>query len=101
MSRRADRRALPRCLLLLAGLLACLPLPLSAQSDAVLEVLEAFHRDGQFDGAALVYRDGKRIVPQGFGQASIEKGVANTPEARFDIASITKAFTATLYQTRS
>ena len=62
----------------------------------MLEILQAFHEDGQFDGTALVYRDGMQVIRQGFGMANIEKGVPNTPHTRFDIASITKAFTATL-----
>lgn len=72
-----------------------------AREDPVLEVLSAFHQDGQFYGAALAYRDGKQIVRQAFGHVNFEKCIANTPETRFDIASITKAFTATLFQTRS
>lgn len=69
---------------------------LEAQNDPVLQVLNAFHLDGQFDGTALVYRDRTQTIRQGFGLANIEEGVANSPDTRFAIASITKAFTATL-----
>lgn len=69
---------------------------LQAGADPVLAVLEAFHADGQFDGAVLVYKDDNPILRQGFGLADIEKGTPNSPDTRFDIASITKAFTATL-----
>ena len=69
---------------------------LEAQDDPVLQVLNAFHLDGQFDGTALVYRDGTQTVRRGFGLANIEEGVANSLDTRFAIASTTKAFTATL-----
>ena len=68
----------------------------AAPDEPVLEALQAFHEDGQFDGAALVYRNGEPILRQGFGLADVDRTAPNTPDTRFEIASITKAFTATL-----
>lgn len=53
---------------------------------AVLEV------DG-FSGTILIARDGKPIVSRGYGMASIELNVPNTPEKIFRLGSITKQFT--------
>ncbi|MGB9632217.1 MAG: serine hydrolase domain-containing protein, partial [Chloroflexaceae bacterium] len=67
------------------------PDPLAAQIDAYLQELSDA---GTFSGAVLVARDGALILRQGYGMASIEHGVPNTPETRFRISSLTKAFTA-------
>lgn len=67
------------------------PDPLAAQIDAYLQELSDA---GTFSGAVLVARDGAPILRKGYGMASIEYGVPNTPETRFRISSLTKAFTA-------
>jgi len=64
---------------------------LSAQIDAYLQALSD---TGAFSGAVLIAHDGAPIIRQGYGMASIEYGVPNTPETRFRISSLTKAFTA-------
>jgi RNA polymerase sigma factor (sigma-70 family) len=51
---------------------------------------------GLFMGSALVARDGKVLLSEGYGLASIEHGVPNTSKTRFDVASVSKTFTATL-----
>ena len=48
----------------------------------------------QFSGAILVTRGGKTLYSKAYGYAVREWKVANTPETRFEIASITKTFTA-------
>jgi CubicO group peptidase (beta-lactamase class C family) len=48
-----------------------------------------------FSGSLLIARDGQPIFNKSYGLASIELGVANTPQTVFRIASITKPFTAT------
>jgi CubicO group peptidase (beta-lactamase class C family) len=46
-------------------------------------------------GCALgVYRDGKIIHSKGYGLANIESNVPITPQTVFDVASISKQFTA-------
>jgi CubicO group peptidase (beta-lactamase class C family) len=49
----------------------------------------------QFSGAVLVARNGVPIFRRAFGLANREWGVANTPDTKFRIGSITKQFTAT------
>jgi len=51
-------------------------------------------RRGTFSGAVLVKRDGHALVNRGFGDAQREAQVPNTPETIFQIASISKQFTA-------
>jgi D-alanyl-D-alanine carboxypeptidase len=58
-------------------------------------LIEPFVRSDAFSGAVLVAHDGKAIFRQAFGQANREWGIANTPETKFRLGSITKQFTAT------
>ncbi|MGC4044351.1 MAG: serine hydrolase domain-containing protein [Armatimonas sp.] len=63
----------------------------AAKMDAYLKVL--VHEE-RFSGSVLVTRIGKPILNKGYGMASYELGVPNTPKTVFRIASLTKAFTA-------
>jgi CubicO group peptidase (beta-lactamase class C family) len=47
-----------------------------------------------FTGSVLISRDGKVIFSKGYGLANRELDVANTPQTKFRIGSITKQFTA-------
>lgn len=47
-----------------------------------------------FSGSMLVAKDGQPIVSKGYGMASIELAVPNTPQTVFRLGSITKQFTA-------
>ena len=47
-----------------------------------------------FNGSALVSRDGDLLFAEGIGMADDAKGIPNTPETRFRLASVTKQFTA-------
>ncbi|NJP06026.1 MAG: beta-lactamase family protein [Chloroflexaceae bacterium] len=47
-----------------------------------------------FSGVLLVVDHGQVIVHKGYGLADSEQGSANTPQTRFRLASLTKAFTA-------
>lgn len=47
-----------------------------------------------FSGSVLVAHKGQIILSQGYGMASHEYGVANTPQTKHRICSITKQFTA-------
>ena len=49
---------------------------------------------GDFFGAVLVAKDGKVLYRKGFGMAQAEWEIANTPETKFRLGSITKQFTA-------
>lgn len=81
---------------LLTPLLLLLALPLAAQSatERLDEYLTARTELGQFSGAVLVAQEGKVLLRKGYGYANLEHLVRNTPETKFEIASLTKAFTA-------
>ena len=48
----------------------------------------------EFSGAVLVARNGKVILSKGYGMADYEHSIANTPNTKFRIGSLTKPFTA-------
>jgi CubicO group peptidase (beta-lactamase class C family) len=60
------------------------------------EVLTTAHKYRLFNGSALVAENGKVIYKKSHGLANMEWNVANTPETRFRLGSITKQFTAAL-----
>lgn len=51
---------------------------------------------GLFTGSVLLAHNGKVIIAKGYGMASLQFSVPNTPQTKFDIASVSKTFTATL-----
>ena len=84
-----------------AALLTLLfPLPLPAQPAPATptarldQYLTARAQLGQFSGAVLVAHEGKVLLRKGYGYANLEHLVPVTPETKFEIASLTKAFTA-------
>jgi len=58
------------------------------------EVVQSYVKAGVFMGSVLVAQDNNVLLSGGYGSASIEKNVANTPQSIFRIASISKQFTA-------
>ncbi len=76
--------------------LLCLPLFLNAQSisDSAEAYLSKLHELDKFSGSVLVAKGDEVLYTGGFGHASIEFDVPNTPETRFRLGSITKQFTA-------
>jgi len=56
--------------------------------------IQPFIEAGGFSGALLMARGGKMLLAKGFGMANYELDVPNTPQTRFQIASISKTFTA-------
>ena len=62
-----------------------------ASADAYLTELSD---QGRWQGSVLVVRGGKTLLRKGYGTADKEHGVPNTPETKFRIGSLTKAFTA-------
>ena len=102
---RELRRITP-LLLLAAGCLATVPrvaaqrpagtVPsaqeISAKAD---EYLTAAMRVNGFSGSVLLARDGQPLMSKGYGMASYELDVPNTPQTVFRLGSLTKAFTAT------
>ena len=64
---------------------------LAAEMDAYVQ---AHHDVMQFMGTALVVRGGETVFSQGYGMASLEHQLPNTPQTRFRLGSVTKQFTA-------
>ena len=58
--------------------------------------MQAQARVSGFSGVVLVARDGTSIVSKGYGRANAEWDIANTPQTKFRLGSITKQFTAAL-----
>ncbi len=78
--------------------LATSPLVASG-SDALgrIDALLARYQElGLFNGCALVADRGQIVIKKGYGLANMEWGIANTPDTKFRLGSITKQFTATL-----
>lgn len=73
-----------------------IPLTLLAQTDKINGYVTAEMKRRSIPGLALaVVRHGKVIKMRGYGLANVELGVPVHPDTVFDIASLTKQFTAT------
>jgi CubicO group peptidase (beta-lactamase class C family) len=68
--------------------------PPAGYAKAADGVIKAYVDPGVFSGAVLVAKDGKPVFRKAFGLADREWDVANTPQTRFRLGSITKQFTA-------
>jgi CubicO group peptidase (beta-lactamase class C family) len=60
------------------------------------QIARSYTPNNAFMGAVLVVDGDKVLLDKGYGMASLEWGIANTPETKFRLGSITKQFTATL-----
>jgi CubicO group peptidase (beta-lactamase class C family) len=65
-------------------------------SDAIHALLSKYHEQGWFNGSALVADNGAVIFKRGYGMANMEWSIANTPDTKFRLGSVTKQFTAAL-----
>jgi CubicO group peptidase (beta-lactamase class C family) len=91
---------MPHLALLLAAL-AILPQqsPDSSSSSGSLEqridrFVGPYVAGNNFTGVILVRRNGRVMLNKGYGMANYELGLPNSRSSRFQIASVTKAFTA-------
>jgi len=79
---------------------ATAPVPTAAPPSAaelksrIDAYVQPFLEDGHLSGTLLVARGANVLYERSFGMADYEHGVANTPETRFGVASITKPMTA-------
>ncbi len=69
---------------------------LTPYAEQLEELVSAYYENGQFQGAVMVVMDGEIVLRKAFGYANIEWKILNTPETKFTIASLGKAFTATI-----
>jgi CubicO group peptidase (beta-lactamase class C family) len=75
--------------------LAVLGIPSSAQTpDSFHQVVQPYVDAQMFMGSVLVAKNGKVIFSKGYGMADLEWNVPNSSTTRFNIASMTKQFTA-------
>jgi CubicO group peptidase (beta-lactamase class C family) len=58
------------------------------------QVVQSYVANGQFMGAVLVARGDEVWLSKGYGDANLEWSIANQPNTRFRIGSLTKQFTA-------
>ncbi|WP_341294472.1 serine hydrolase [Catalinimonas locisalis] len=63
---------------------------------AIDEIFSKYHEHEGFEGAVLVAEKGEIIYKNAFGLANREWNIPNQVDSRFDIASISKQFTAML-----
>ena len=84
------RLALPAVVLLL------LASPSTAQTlaDRMRQVVQPYVDAQMFMGSVLAAKDGKVIFSKSYGMADVEWNVPNSPTTKFNIASMTKQFTA-------
>jgi len=73
-------------------------LSLNAQDKVkqIDELVQKYYELGQINGSVLVAEGGNIIYSKGIGFADIENKIANKPDTKFRLASVTKQFTATL-----
>jgi len=64
---------------------------LASELDTLLVGLE---HEGRLSGSVLVAQGNHVVLSRGYGQADRERGIANTPQTRYRLGSVTKQFTA-------
>ncbi|WP_020526385.1 serine hydrolase domain-containing protein [Flexithrix dorotheae] len=62
--------------------------------EKIDNLFKKYHNEEGFAGAVLVADKGEVIYKKGFGLANQDWGISNQPDTKFDIASISKQFTA-------
>ncbi|MBN3520238.1 beta-lactamase family protein [Algoriphagus lutimaris] len=68
---------------------------LSPEKEALLDsIFQEWNQPGMPGGSVGVMEDGEMIYSKAFGLASLDFGVPNTPSTLFNIASVSKQFTA-------
>jgi CubicO group peptidase (beta-lactamase class C family) len=73
------------------------PSPTLASEDPTSKIdkLLNVHTEGEtFTGAVLVARNGKILLSRGYGWADRDNQIANTPQTKYRLGSVTKQFTA-------
>ncbi len=82
--------------LILIVVLLCLCGYVNAQSKKADVFISTFARKNNFNGTILIAQKSNVVYLKSFGFANIQFKVPNTPDTRYKIASITKAFTSVL-----
>ena len=58
------------------------------------QIVQSYATSQKFMGSALVAREGRVLFSKGYGDANLEWNIANTPDTKFRLGSVTKQFTA-------
>ena len=58
------------------------------------QIVQSYATSQKFMGSALVAREGHILFSKGYGYANLEWNIANTPDTKFRLGSVTKQFTA-------
>lgn len=66
----------------------------ATHAEKIDALLTAYHKQRYFNGSALVAEKGNVILRKGYGLANMEWEIANTPDTKFRLGSITKQFTS-------
>ncbi len=82
--------------LILLLVLALFRTPSCSRSQTIEDDLDSFAKSDNFNGTILIRKDSRIILRKSYGYANFQFKIPNTPETRYKIASITKAFTAVL-----
>jgi CubicO group peptidase (beta-lactamase class C family) len=71
---------------------------LFAQGEAreIDSLVAKYLDEAEFTGSVLVAKGGKILLNKGYGYSNVEQEIANAPSTIYNIASITKTFTAAL-----
>jgi CubicO group peptidase (beta-lactamase class C family) len=70
------------------------PTPTATPVLSLPQQVDAYLEQAHFSGSVLIAGKGEVLVSKGYGMADREHSVANTPQTRFRLASVTKQFTA-------
>jgi CubicO group peptidase (beta-lactamase class C family) len=73
----------------------------ASSEHKIAKILQQYHQNDKFSGAALVGYGDKVVYEGAFGLADETWKIANTPATRFQIGSLTKQFTAALILERA
>jgi CubicO group peptidase (beta-lactamase class C family) len=68
----------------------------AAMKTRLDQVAKSYTANNAFMGTVLVTEGDRVLLDKGYGMADVEWSIANVPEAKFRLGSLTKQFTATL-----
>lgn len=80
------------------GILAATPAPAQKTTNKLESAIDAlFHEQvapGEPGAAIGLYRQGRVLFAKGYGMADLDSGIAMAPQTQFNVASVSKQFTA-------
>jgi len=74
--------------------LIAIPAAAATHADRIDALISSYNTLRHFNGSALVAEKGSVILSKGYGFANMEWQIANTPDTKFRVGSITKQFTS-------